>query len=154
MKPEVITVSPEDDLHVLVAHINSAQWDEVNEMGTYQVDALQSYLRVNDTVFVVCYLVDGESRVFAGMASGRLEQKPYDFEKWLYIDEVDTCSNLRKQGVGTALMNKLLEIANENDCDEVWLGADAKNPLANSFYQSLKPGFIDAVVGYTFELED
>ena len=154
MNPDVITVSPDDDLNVLVAHINAAQWDAVNEMGTYQVDALQSYLRVKDAVFVVCYLVDSDSRVFAGMASARLEQKPYDFEKWLYIDEVDTCSNLRKQGVGTALMNKLLEIANENDCDEVWLGADAENSLANSFYRSLQPDSVDAVVGYTFELED
>ena len=153
MNTEVRVVTAEDDLETLVDHINASQWDEVNEMQDYAVDALRSYLQVKDMVFVVCYLVDGDSRRFAGMASARLEQKPYDFEKWLYIDEVDTCSNLRKQGAGTALMNKLLEIADENDCDEVWLGAEADNSLANSFYESLQPDFIDAVIGYTFEVK-
>lgn len=154
MKPEVRVVTPEDDLTTLVDHINAAQWDEANETQPYAVDALRSYLRIRDAVFVVCYLVDGEKREFAGMASGRLEHKPYDFEKWLYIDEIDTCSNLRKQGVGTAVMNKLLEIADENDCDELWLATEVENSSARSFYESLKPDSIDAVIGYTFELDD
>ena len=154
MKLVVKIVTPRDDLETLVDHINAAEWDEVNEMQTYAVDALRSYLEVRDTVFATCYLQCGDSRNFAGMASGRFEQKPYDFEKWLYIDEVDTCSNLRKRGAGTALMKKLLEIADENDCDEVWLGAEARNSLANSFYESLEPDSIDAVVGYTFEIDD
>ena len=51
-------------------------------------------------------------------------------------------------------MRKLIEIADENDCDEVWLGAEAENSLANSFYESLEPDSIDAVIGYTFEIED
>ncbi len=154
MKPKVRIVTARDDLESLVADINSAQWDHVNEMQPYAVDALRSYLEVADTIFVCCYLEDGDSRTFAGMASGRLEQKPYAFEKWLYIDEVDTCSDLRKRGVGTALMERLIAIAGENDCEEVWLGAEAENALANSFYESLEPDSIDAVVGYTFEIEE
>lgn len=154
MKPVVKIVTPQDDLETLVDHINAAQWDEVNEMQAYTADALRSYLELRDTVFVTCYLHNGDSCNFAGMASGRFEQKPYDFEKWLYIDEVDTCSNLRKRGAGSALMKKLLEIADDHDCDEVWLGAEAKNSLANSFYESLQPDSIDAVVGYRFEIGD
>ena len=88
------------------------------------------------------------------MAYGRLEHKPYDFEKWLYIDEVDTCSDLRQRGVGTAMMKWLLQFADENDCDEVWLGTEVENDAANALYKSLRPSSIDAVVGYTFELED
>ena len=154
MQLEVKVIIPTDDLIVLVEQINAAQWDEVNEMQPYSVSALHSYLQVKDVVFLACYLEDGDSRTFAGMASGRIEQKPYGFEKWLYVDEIDTCSNLRKQGVGTALMKKLMEIAEERDCDEVWLGAEANNSLANSFYKSLEPDSIDAVIGYTFEIED
>jgi len=154
MQLEAKLISLDDDLQILVDQINSGQWDEVNELETYSADALHAYLQLKDTVFVACYVVENEQPTFAGMASARLEQKPYDFSKWLYVDEVDTCSNMRKQGVGTALMNKLIEYADANDCDEVWLGADKDNTDANTFYVSLKPDSIDPVVGYTFELED
>ena len=66
------------------------------------------------------------------MASARLEHKPYDDTRWLYIDEVDTCSNLRKRGVGTAMMKKLKAIADDLDCDEIWLGADRDNTDVNT----------------------
>ena len=154
MKPEVHLVSLEDDLESLVGDINAARWDAANDIVAYDVNALLAYLHKTDVVFVACYLVEGESRTFAGMASGRLEHKPYDFEKWLYIDEVDTCSDLRQRGVGTAMMKWLLQFADENDCDEVWLGTEVENDAANALYKSLRPSSIDAVVGYTFELED
>ena len=51
-------------------------------------------------------------------------------------------------------MKRLIEIADENECDELWLGAEADNAVANSFYRSLKPDSVDAVTGYTFELDD
>ena len=91
-------------------------------------------------------------QVLAGMSSGRIEQKPYNFEKWLYIDEVDTCSNHRQKGVGTAMMNALLKCAKDNDCEEVWLGTESDKDVARKFYESLDPDEIDEVVGYTFEL--
>lgn len=154
MQYDLRIISAQDDVAQLVEHINAGQWDEANEMQSYAVDALQSYLEVKDAIFLVCYLIDGDSKTFAGIASARIEHKPYDFEKWLYIDEIDTCSNLRKKGVGSAMMKKLFEIADENDCEEIWLGTEDDNTAANSFYKSLNPESIDKVIGYTFETED
>ncbi|MBW4478515.1 MAG: GNAT family N-acetyltransferase [Tolypothrix brevis GSE-NOS-MK-07-07A] len=50
----------------------------------------------------------------------------------LYIDE-----NRRSQGAGTALMNKLAEIAQENDCSHLAWNADARNIRGLGFYDRL-----------------
>lgn len=133
--------------------INIADWDEGNGIDEYTVDSLRAYLEMPDTFFLVCFQASTGSNQLAGMASGRLQQKPYDYCKWLYIDEIDTCVNFRRQGVGTAMMQELLLLAHENNCEEVWLGAEKSNDVANKFYQSLHPSAVDAVIGYTFELE-
>lgn len=150
---ELEILSPSDDLPSLVEQINIAQWDEENDIYEYTIDSLKSYLQRQDTIFIVCYRVDGSVSTLAGMASARIEPKPYGVYDWLYIDEVDTCSNHRQQGVGTALMRKFLEIARENNCEEVWLGAESINIVANKFYESLQPDAIDEVIGYTFETD-
>lgn len=146
----VKVISGEDHLAQLVAQINSADWDEGTEFEAYDVASLRAYLEKQDTIFLACYQLN--TNTMAGMASARIQQKPYDHSKWLYIDEVDTCVDFRQQGVGTALMQKLLQIADDNDCDEVWLGAEKSNHVANRFYESLQPTAIEAVIGYTFEL--
>lgn len=142
-----------DDLEAIVADINAAQWDDSNEMVDYEVESLSYYLNQVDTLFVVCYIDEGAGPVLAGIASARLQHKPYEKMRWLYIDEVDTAADLRKRGVGTAIMKLLLEYAENNDLDEVWLGTEVENTPARKLYESLNPTFIDDVIGFTFELE-
>lgn len=151
MSFQVKTINREDDLELVVSQINAAQWD-ADDVQTYAVTALRSYLNRQDTLFLVCYLAADSKSELVGMASARFEQKPYGNIKWLYIDEVDTCRNRRQQGVGTALMQRLLQIALESECEEVWLGTEKSNHGARRFYESLKPDAIDDVIGYTFEL--
>lgn len=150
-KLKVEIIETESDLLTLAKQINQASWDDENDVDDYSSESLKSYLKKEDTVFVVCYLEDNEAQILAGMCSGRIEHKPYDFEKWLYIDEVDTCSNHRQKGVATAMMKKLLQIAKDNDCEEVWLGTETTNLVARRFYESLKPNDIEDVIGFTFE---
>lgn len=150
---EVKIIGLDDDLQTLAQQINSSKWDDENEIEEYSAESLQAYLQKEDTVFVVCYLVDDGKQTLGGMASARIEMKPYEFSKWLYIDEVDTCSDQRQKGVGTMVMKKLLAFAEEQECEEVWLGTEMNNEVAKKFYQSLNPNSIDDVVGYTFELE-
>lgn len=50
-----------------------------------------------------------------------------------------------------SMMRKLIEIAKDNDCKEVWLGADAGNSPANAFYRSLGADDISEVIGYTYK---
>ena len=150
MQTEVKRITRSDDLAALVEAINNAEWDEANDVDPYSVPALEAYLAKQDTVFVAAFTADREQQL-VGMASARIELKPYDYMKWLYIDEVDTCASHRRKGIGRALMQRLLEIARDADCEEVWLGTESTNVAANALYKSLSPNAVDEVVGYLFE---
>ena len=149
----VRVISNADDLDLLVTQINDASWDDANEMSVYSVNALEAYLERQDTVFLACHESSPASKLL-GIASGRLELKPYEKFRWLYVDEVDVCADERQRGVGRCLMNALLALAEENDCEELWLGTEADNHAANALYRSLEPDDIAEVVGYTFEFDD
>lgn len=154
MPINVEQINIQDDLSQIVSDINGAEWDDDNEISPYEVEPLKVYLQRQDTVFVVAYNIEGDSKTFLGMASGRIEIKPYGKELWLYVDEVDVCVNQRKKGAGKAIMEKLLAIADEADCEEVWLGTEVDNDPANALYRSLDPDDVGEVVGYTYELDD
>lgn len=143
-----------DDLDQLVEQINAAQWDDANEISEYDRDALLHYLDHTDTYFVTCYDASTAPATLMGMASARLEIKPYARERWLYVDEVDVCVDQRRRGAGKAIMNKLLEIADDADCEELWLGTEIDNQPANALYRSLEPDDVAQVIGYTYEMED
>ena len=118
---KVNLVSVDDDIKELIKQINLSSWDEQDDIEHYSIKALLAYLEKQDTVFLACYTEVQGIETLTGIASGRFEQKPYDFSKWLYIDEVDTCSNHRKKGVATAMMQTFLKLAKETHCEEVWL---------------------------------
>jgi ribosomal protein S18 acetylase RimI-like enzyme len=147
-------ITIEEDLERLVEEINSASWDAANEISGYDPEDLAAYLTHPDTVFIACHEVADEARVLLGIASARLEMKPYDRARWLYVDEVDVCANQRRRGAGSALMQALIRIADEADCEEVWLGAEADNEAANALYQSLNPDDVAKVMGYTWDIPD
>lgn len=147
-------VTIDSDLDTLVQEINGASWDAANDVSTYDTESLTTYLQRQDTVFVVAHEQSSAGPVFLGMASGRVEIKPYCKERWLYVDEVDVCVDQRKKGAGTAIMRKLLEIADEADCKELWLGTEIDNDAANALYQSLNPDEVEKFVGYNWELDD
>ena len=150
----VEAVSQDHDLGRLVDEINAASWDAANDMAEYGVEALREYLGRQDTIFVACHEVTQGQRLLLGIASARVETKPYGRERWLYVDEVDVCADRRRRGAGTAIMRKLLEIAEAARCAEVWLGAEANNQAANALYRALRPDDDRPVVGYTFELRE
>ncbi len=143
-----------DDLQRLVEEINQASWDQLNEASVYDVAALSSYLERQDALFLTCHDVADTGRTFLGMASARVETKPYGNERWLYVDEVDVCADQRRKGAGRALMRKLIEVAAEAGCEEVWLGADVDNHAANALYRSLAPDDVAQVIGYTYDTQD
>jgi aminoglycoside 6'-N-acetyltransferase I len=142
-----------DDLQELVAEINQAAWDGANDMAEYDVDSLRAYLERPDTVFVACHEIDGTARTLLGLASGRLEIKPYDTERWLYVDEVDVAVDQRRKGAGAAIMAKLFDIARAAGCVEVWLGTEVDNVAANALYGSLGPSERETFVGYAWTLD-
>lgn len=151
---EVKVITLEDNLDELVAHINQADWDEANEMSEYDVEALAAYLERQDTLFVACYETSSERSTLLGMASARIEIKPYGKERWLYVDEVDVCADQRQRGAGKLIMQKLLEIAEDQGCEELWLGTEVDNHPANALYNSLTPDDVTKFIGYTYEIDD
>ncbi len=151
---EVTVISPSDDLDRLVDEINQARWDEANEISEYDAESLSVYLARQDTLFVACHDVTEEGRNFMGMASDRFEIKPYEQERWLYVDEVDVCADQRQKGAGKAIMQKLIELAEQAGCEELWLGTEVDNAAANALYRSLQPDDVSQVIGYTYETDE
>jgi len=151
---QVVVVTVADDLLELTNAINAACWDEANELSEYSDDALRVYLERQDTIFIACYETIAERRVLLGIASASIQMKPYGQSLWLYVDEVDVCANHRQRGVGKRLMRKLLEIAEDAGCEELWLGTEVDNDPANALYKSLKPDDAAEVIGYTFETDE
>lgn len=142
-------VSPEDDLAGLIQRINDASWDDANDISGYTIGSLKAYLQRPDTVFVACHHSDGS---LLGIASARIEVKPYAQSPWLYVDEVDVCVDKRRRGAGKLLMQALIQIATERGCSELWLGTEVDNLPANALYRSLGPVDVASVVGYTYRL--
>ena len=147
-------ISLDDNLHDIAAEINSAAWDEDNDLVEFDADSLQFYLERQDTVFLVCFEETAAGRVLLGMASARVEVKPYAREFWLYVDEVDVCADQRKKGAGRQIMQHLISLAAERGCTEVWLGTEFDNFPANALYHSLDPDDTGSVIGYTWETDE
>lgn len=151
---QVRVIAAADDLETLVEQINNAAWDDANEMCAYDAASLSSYLHCADTLFVVCHDTSTTPPTLMGFASSRFELKPYNRERWLYVDEVDVCADQRRRGAGKAIMSKLIAIAEDNDCEEVWLGTEPDNDAANALYRSLDADEVESFIGYTFGLND
>ena len=149
---EVKEIKASDDLEKLILDINSASWDESNDIQCYSVSSLIAYLERKDTWFLACYLECDGQNTLLGIASARLEWKPYADRPWLYVDEIDTCCNHRRKGVATELMLTFFNLAKDKDCEVVWLGAESTNLAAQKLYQSLKPQNAELFVGYTFNM--
>lgn len=147
-------ITTEDDLIKLVDEINQAFWDDANDMSAFDVETLSAYLVRQDTLFVACHEIVENSKILLGIAYSRVEIKPYGKVRWLYVDEVDVCANQRRKGAGKAIMQKLLEIAKEKGCEEVWLGTELENTPAKALYQSLEPDEVAQFVGYSYETDE
>lgn len=141
-------ITPKENLNKITQAIKTAKWSKASEIdpNDYCEEDLKDFLSKESAIFCVAYLNDA----FAGMASAHLLQKASG-DLWLYIDEIDVCSDKQKKGVGTALMKFLFNKAKENECDETWLGTEIDNLPANALYKSLKPSEVENFVGYTYE---
>ena len=152
MKAKEITL--DDDLHSLVMEINHASWDEANDMSEYDCESLRTYLERMDTVFIACHAAPEQGAALLGVASSRIEIKPYAAELWLYVDEVDVCADQRNKGAGKLIMQTLIEIAEREGCEELWLGTEVDNAPANALYRSLDPDEAANIIGYTYETDE
>lgn len=150
----IVSYSAKDELLSLCNAINTSHWDDGNALSRYSPEALHAYLSREGNYFLACWSSGEGDRKLLGIASGAILLKPYGGEKWLYVDEVDVCADQRQRGVGKAMMQSLLEIAENEGCEELWLGTEEDNVPALALYRSLEPDSEEAVRGFTYETDE
>lgn len=145
-------ITLEANLEKLAGKINAAEWGEGNELpeGEYTAQSLAWYLQREGTFFFACFA----GSELAGMISAQLLPRAYGKHSTLYVDELDTAVNYRRNGVATALMNEIKKLADEIDSYELWLGTEKANIGAQKLYEKLAPDEVEEFVGYTWNLDD
>jgi aminoglycoside 6'-N-acetyltransferase I len=76
------------------------------------------------------------SGVVIGMASAIAYVHP-DKPRQLFINEVGVAERVQGQGIGTRLINALLEHARTSGCSEAWVATELNNKAARALYSSL-----------------
>ena len=59
-----------------------------------------------------------------------------DKEPQLWINEIGVAPEWQRQGIGSLLLGRMLELAGELDCSEIWVLTDATNEAAVALYRS------------------
>jgi ribosomal protein S18 acetylase RimI-like enzyme len=122
-------------------------WAADNEMSSYKPEHMRRFLE-RGGLFVT--VIDGEKIAGAALC---YELPHPDGDDTMYVHELDTHPDYRRQGVATMLMGEVFCIAKERGLKEVWLCADDDNPSANALYRKLRPTEEDKTVTYSYKVE-
>jgi ribosomal protein S18 acetylase RimI-like enzyme len=136
-----------DNVEAVCAQMQPDLWGKDNEMTSYQPDKLKAYLQAGGVLILA---KDGEK--IAGAALCYLLPHPAGDDS-LYVHELDTHPDYRRQNVATKLMQEAQKIAKEKNCTEVWVGTEATNTAADTFYRSLDPYEIEPSVIYAYKVK-
>lgn len=99
--------------------------------------------RVNE---IVVALLGGE---VIGFASGTVLMHP-DKPNGFFINEVSTAAPFRRQGIATRLMHRLIDLARDRGCVEIWLATEGDNAPARGLYRKLAGDETEDIVMYAF----
>ncbi len=90
----------------------------------------------------------------AGFASGSIQLHP-DKPPQLFINEVGVVPECRRQGIGRALVARLVDAARARGCNYAWLGTETVNAGGNACFGSV-PGVANAgtFTLYEWQLDD
>ena len=77
-----------------------------------------------------------ENSTVVGFASALHYVHP-DKEPQLWINEIGVTPSRQRAGIGSALIQKMREIAQTEGCTEMWVLTDRSNQQAMKFYESL-----------------
>lgn len=127
-------ITLDDNLASIAAQCNAEQWGDDSELLSYSEHSLKTYLEDANNILVAALNNDK----IAGIAIGYVLLHPSG-NKTLYIDELDTHPDYRRQGVATIMMQEFQAIARKKQCSEVWLSSSMDNHVAHAFYKKLQP---------------
>jgi len=89
-------------------------------------------------------LIDG---LVVGMVMAVIHTHP-DKETELFLDEIGTGDDWRRQGIASALIRKVFERADAEGIEEIWLGTEPDNLPARGLYEGFGHEREDAVIYY------
>lgn len=137
-----------DDLSHICRQITPGKWGKDNEMTSYDEAALRGFLKDNRNILLLAWDDDN----IAGIALCHELPHPARDGSSLYVHELDTHPDYRRQGVATKLMKELFAEARRRNLSEVWLGTETDNDAANALYTSLDPIETEQTVTYTYKI--
>lgn len=140
-------IALDNNLAAICAQMQPDLWGKDNEMTSYQPETLQKFLQQNG-ILLLAYAGDK----IAGAALCYNLPHPSG-ENTLYVHELDTHPDFRRQGVATLLMNETFKIGKEPGVDEVWLATETDNVAANALYTKLQPYEIEQSVTYSYKVK-
>lgn len=112
------------------------------------VDAVQLAAFVDDPghelVFAICGLI------VIGFASGTVLLHP-DKSPALFVNEVDVAPDWQRQGIGTALCQRLIDVARGRGCEGIWLATERENAAARGLYRALGARETGGIVVYDWD---
>lgn len=85
-----------------------------------------------------------------GMASGTVLLHP-DKPPALFVNEVGVDEDLRNQGIGAALTQRLLDMGRARGCEGIWLATEGDNAPARALYRKLGARETKEIVVYDWD---
>lgn len=112
------------------SELNELAYAEVSEVGE---DGFRAHLE--DEV-ITDYLIvhDGETIGFLTLREGHHPSRQYS--QYLRIVNIAIDDDYRNQGHGTAVVERVKELARERDCDHLKVSCEWENEAARRFYRS------------------
>ncbi len=136
----IIKCATVNDVSLIFSFIQKkAEFDR--NIGAFSGELRVSEEKIRKTLFG---LVPFSHVLLAQMTNSHLGFALYAFryssfagQPSIWLDDLYVEPTARSQGVGTALMNHLAQIAQENECTHLAWNADARNIRGLSFYHRL-----------------
>ena len=118
---------------------HKAEFDR--QMGAYSDKIQTTVTKIQQNLFKNCpfaYVVIAEENTSAiGFALYYFRYSSFAGQPSLWLDDLFINPEMRSNGAGTSLMNRLREIAKDNNCTHLAWTADARNTRGLKFYQRL-----------------
>lgn len=122
----------DSDLAELAAQLNAS--DSEVSIKDFTAESLRNFLS-DDQRFYLIATIDGQ---LAGAVHGYRHLHPTGV-KYVYIDEVDTVAQYRRQGVAGTMLQATLDLAAEYGAEEAWVGTEHDNAAAKALYEKFHP---------------
>jgi aminoglycoside 6'-N-acetyltransferase I len=140
------SVSPPDFRFVWIAEDNAHLLGKVAQ-GTFDhaidPNRLATYLACEQNMMCLALNED----LVVGMLMAVIHMHP-DKETELFLDEIGTGDDWRRQGIARALIEKLFKRADAEGIEEIWLGTETGNLPARGLYENFGHEREDAVIYY------